>query len=1529
MADSTQSAYRTSYRDDRQDDFDSDIEEESDKLTKGVRPYRVTPSRVEEVEHRYPGDERGDFERYERFGRPRSAIDMRASSMNDEYVERRYPERERENRRTALYERERERSRSLERGLPPTGQWRDPREMYERETEYYSRPEMLPQPIVIRERAPEPQQIIVQEAPKPPPMVIPRRDSDDEEYYYRRDVREHSSLNSGERRRSPSRTRVRGKIRGKIIRRESSRSYSPSHKSHLAEGALAGAGATALLASHRAERGKGKQNEMKDIGAGTDTVYSGLAGAAVAGAYESRRGRKDAREDRRRSRSRARSIGTYSDPGVDPELGMIQYGCAPVFNHATAYQQGGGIALGAIGAEVLTRARSRYGENRDDRSRSRSRWRSRSRSRQRHGSISRSRSRSLPPKLKIALSLAGAGIAASPAKYVANCETNKKEVDRGRSRTRSPPIRWVQYRDDYDSDDDHDDRWARARSRITKAGAATASVAGVTEHFRNRSRRRSEERSRSRVRGGTEIAGVGLAGAAVAGLYESRKPKEFPPYGISDLVTSNSSTTSVLGRGGRGGRPFSLRFGSISRVRTDNQTRLNALNRFADDPNISSSVPSNTVSDVTDDPAKQSEIPEMATRNTEVSIGSPSQALVAEEKATSKINLEIDRAVPSQPSENGTNIVSPKDAESRAPTQQGSSESGVLDGVLLKLEDISACLPLAHPTRQAVTKSWPPDSEPLQAHRIRYHTQWDLPNFVASCFADLPPSKRRVENIFTITGDNENAQGTSAENYLKENWPEIFDVLLRGLNDFVKQPSEDRNNITVSTDGITLDLRKDSNEANQVLVSVEAPYTLHVSFAAAFSWICAAFRRTDHDVVYRSAASVWAANHSPEIKEVTAGSDTGKRIEVRLNSLDPIEPANSCWYDLFPGYVLASGHAIRPRKQGIGLEIAFVDMVLTSQCLSFVTEPSSLVIHGLTSVLIPMFVLPKDNALQWHFEDKLKQKDMKIAQLSDVLALPKFKDRAVLHDLKLESLFTRRCFLGYAAKANITIGTKDYPIKFDRSQARTSTNTPRITSPNYLPIGSGPFTSTSIFQQGMLAASSYKSLLRICAASRDQLVLVFDASQEIGWYLPQTSVILHLAQSHLRFCDYVLYKAVPQSAYDYRSTRREINSYESESGCAGFSSPHSDGHAEALAAIRKSLKLKVKIRNDVDSPEDEDFGQILQQFWHLLSYLGAALGSQQTTSPATIKGVDLRDIVTLQNGINVKEVEVDQPWALLTQVQPLVLMVRNIQPPIVPELENICKTWRSIPTGRKYLVTTGSIIRSFLERQVNGLGENLEWEAGRDLIQTHGHGISPPVYHAQRLRVGGKSPPNNYLLSLLDKHPDSCLVFGNSKEQKCSEKALCEDPKCCPISRSKAVQVMSRSPVMACRDTKRTFPEVFSTAMSLNEDSSTVSSEATSNSLHLTDGTSEPETPSPSTPRLLSDMSSTKSNEASFTLNTNTLSDIIPGLSSEPIWLQKSEKGHVAKNRISRLPKRSGIPVSTLKAESRTQQSSNWEVQKP
>ena len=332
-------------------------------------------------------------------------------------------------------------------------------ERYRRETEYYEPP---PAPIVIRQRAPE-QRIIVQEAPPPAPVIIareaqetreiarrPEYRDDEREYRYRREVRD----SYGDDRRDEDYAvvaRRRHDDRGRrysdgesddeyyvrrTIRREESGSPDHHHKRHLAEGALAGAGAAALLASRRSSRGELPEHRGRKVLAG---AALGALGTEVArrakSAYEDHYG-----DERGRSRSRSRG-GGGEDRHSKLKTGLGIAAAALAVAGAAKYYQSTKQEK-----EELGRGRSRHRDAYSDYSRSPSRKRSRSRSvakaalgtaavaglvqHLRHKSQARdgkSRSRS---RIRTGAEIVGAGLLGAAGKKLYDRHQDKKERER-------------------------------------------------------------------------------------------------------------------------------------------------------------------------------------------------------------------------------------------------------------------------------------------------------------------------------------------------------------------------------------------------------------------------------------------------------------------------------------------------------------------------------------------------------------------------------------------------------------------------------------------------------------------------------------------------------------------------------------------------------------------------------------------------------------------------------------------------------------------------------------------------------------------------------------------------------------------------------------------------------------------------------------------------------------------------------------------------------------------------------------------
>ena len=162
--------------------------------------------------------------------------------------------------------------------------------------------------------------------------------------------------------------------------------------------------------------------------------------------------------------------------------------------------------VGVVGAEVISRVRSRH------RSKSRHGSPDREGRRRHRHAHDRSRSRSRVKQLA-GLGLGAAAIAAAVgyARHKNN-EKNKQNDDRrSRSRTRRNSTSAVP---DGDARDPN-----HRNTRMAQAGLAGAAIAGLVERARSKSRG-GRSRSQSRIRQGIPIAAAGLGSAAIAGLYE-------------------------------------------------------------------------------------------------------------------------------------------------------------------------------------------------------------------------------------------------------------------------------------------------------------------------------------------------------------------------------------------------------------------------------------------------------------------------------------------------------------------------------------------------------------------------------------------------------------------------------------------------------------------------------------------------------------------------------------------------------------------------------------------------------------------------------------------------------------------------------------------------------------------------------------------------------------------------------------------------------------------------------------------------
>jgi hypothetical protein len=440
---------------------------------------------------------------------------------------------------------------------------------YSRTAEYYAQPSQ-PQtiiirndPIIIRERVRDDDYAMIHRSEVEDRQVTRRepspvrqeelfyerktteRDSKpmekEEDFYARREVSPGDSISQvGRRRRSRSRGRSRYSDSDEsmvYVRREtkeSSRSQSPHHRRHIAEGALAGFGAAELLRHHKKSSGKETSGPVgrlgKDVGAGVlgAVAAQGISKAKSRQQSKSRRRERSESSDRDDRRSRRHHSRTRSETR----------------SHSHSHLKTlGGLALAAAAAGTAVAVASKKKNQNDPEER-------RSRSRHRRHSASEAADDARNPghrnKRMAEAGAAGAAVAGLIEHHRSKSRKRKGERSRSVIRTGLP---------------------------IAAAGLGSAAIAGIYE--RNKASREMEEaaaterkrsRSRSRARstysdaprGATtsdpnliEYGNGPMYGNIPQADYYGRGPAAHDPYYAEAMVPAAAAAAAGAAYGGQ------------------------------------------------------------------------------------------------------------------------------------------------------------------------------------------------------------------------------------------------------------------------------------------------------------------------------------------------------------------------------------------------------------------------------------------------------------------------------------------------------------------------------------------------------------------------------------------------------------------------------------------------------------------------------------------------------------------------------------------------------------------------------------------------------------------------------------------------------------------------------------------------------------------------------------------------------------------------------------------------------------------
>jgi hypothetical protein len=711
---------------------------------------------------------------------------------------------------------------------------------------------------------------------------------------------------------------------------------------------------------------------------------------------------------------------------------------------------------------------------------------------------------------------------------------------------------------------------------------------------------------------------------------------------------------------------------------------------------------------------------------------------------------------------------------------------------------------------------------------ITYELTWELPSYLKKFF----PVKQPLGSILTLTGGTVDAYGSSCKDYLEKIFPDIGAGVVNCLDEMLLDSEAGRLLYTdsrkCSTDMRSAELNQEypsvcmpetsnirylswryrnvpeSSVSDLAAISpgtciVNANYTAHIQVSLVLSWLCAAMRSSNHDGLSNSSVTI-------------DGEKTGKRrtISINLVPLETVKQNGSCWHGLFPRGVIAKNFPIPLRSDGEGLEIPFADLALVSGCLGLSEYKNGLVVDGLNSILIPRKRLSKDDAFQWHFESKIRE-GVRIPYTLDVLDIVDMMPWTNGgHPVVPDDLLNKRCFLAWAERSTIMIGTENHfnsttiaeshasdapSMKYVRAYGLNfGGNVSHVAfgaTVNLIPTAMPAYIQRSIGNgiSDILTSESNRN--------SNQFVLVYDTGARIGWYLPQSCVVLHMAHYYLS-----------EQKLDLIDDENQEISLEF-TGQDG----NTDGGASAASILYKNLGHKTRRRpvpnlarvpstgsSSTPTTTIQDFSPFrssVERIWYLLDTVGSNLKMNRAeylkcaeNAPNSIYGVDFKELLVTKSSANVDSIryikDFDEPWSYLTNDQSTVIFCKNFGQAIEPASEGLCYMWSKVPEKKNFLAMTGRTIRYFSKKHGSDLSKDLTWFLKKPVIQSHHQGEHSSVMHAQLLKEKASLPSkmkdkigrtnakqdlwHNQLIDMIG--PQSCFLFSARKRKECRNPAV-------------------------------------------------------------------------------------------------------------------------------------------------------------
>ncbi|RDI76417.1 hypothetical protein Vi05172_g13596 [Venturia inaequalis] len=556
---------------------------------------------------------------------------------------------------------------------------------------------------------------------------------------------------------------------------------------------------------------------------------------------------------------------------------------------------------------------------------------------------------------------------------------------------------------------------------------------------------------------------------------------------------------------------------------------------------------------------------------------------------------------------------------------------------------------------------------------------WKLPNY---CQNELEECCD-LGDVLVVTGSPSNAYAAGCRESLKIWWPNCrFDIL-----DLVKQmmavKTDEGAEGLRTDDDLSLSFKptRDGEELYVTARSAKSSLDTLVAFVQQFAWLSASLRSGNPERVVSSEIHTLASINMVTVKLAP------------VKELPQFE--SSCWHPMFSHYVVAEGFPVPKRNEERGIELPYHLMTTFGRIRYPQPYLDGMVLMGISTCLVP--VSKTKDCVQWHFicrSDTREQIPLSaIENEAGIVAehLLKGGGDQMLNDFEDKNV---RHFVGFSENVHIHLGTQGSsynrvlaPPSNIAEDAGTEILHTRSITPNLVAPGpgmsSGGLTTSFVFPKSKTQElfRDDERLTELVEGSKDNVSILYDPQEKVGWLVSELSVILHLIHSW-----------AAQTMIENHTGQYPYAEVSGNGGQAALQVIMEHRNATLTDLSNENLKLEQRVRSTWIG-----FTSLKQTLVN--KYGQTARGPRLGWLKKSLYGYNFTHLAELRKNVGRIKVPIDSElsggWESIPLNEPeiLVIMCHDIGDVILPaDATSLCSAWQSVPKGMHLLVASAPCI---------------------------------------------------------------------------------------------------------------------------------------------------------------------------------------------------------------------------------------------